>query len=495
MKNINKNYYLAGIAALLLLTRLGLGSIFTSASDITPQSVSAGVNNERSTRNIPTLNYNSDLAAAAAYKAQDMVTRSYFAHQDPQGNFIWPTDVADGYTPYTILGENLAINFPDTDSLMSAWMDSPEHRTNILNPAFQDQGAGVASGNASQGQYSISIANEFGALAVAQKAPVPTPKPQPTPKPAATPVPVAPTKPAPKSTPAPPVTPSPTPSSTLSPAQPTPAPVSLPEVALVSDDQTGNGSNVVLGGTATPNSSIIVSDTAFPNVGHVEVTSGASGSFAHEFTNLANGTHVFVAVLADGSATSAPYSVDVSTSVPAAVQAAATAALNAPTVNAQSLHLTAFALGTGTALDVSVNVGGNVVSVSASVNGQSASLAGGPASYSGTVLLPEHTGLAGQSIVVTATGADGKTGSASAPLDSVPVQQTASTGGVGNADLYGVFKGIAVLFGIIFAIFLIGDLIHSIKNRGMTAEDIIKGSHIAVLLIAVGTMLLVSWWH
>ncbi len=198
----------------MLFTRLGLGSIFTSASDITPESVSAGVNNERSTRSIPTLNYNSDLAEAAAYKAQDMITRDYFAHQDPDGNYIWPTDVADGYTPYTILGENLAINFPDTDSLMSAWMDSPEHRTNILNPAFQDQGAGVASGNTSQGQYSISIANEFGALAVVQKAAPPAPKPTPTP--------------AQKTTPLPTVTP--TPSSVLSPAPATlsPAPGACP---------------------------------------------------------------------------------------------------------------------------------------------------------------------------------------------------------------------------------------------------------------------------
>ncbi len=204
---------------------------------------------------------------------------------------------------------------------------------------------------------------------------------------------------------------------------------------------------------------------------------------------------MFVAVLADGSATSAPYSVDVSTSVPPAVQAATTAALNAPSVDAQSMKLAAYALGTGTALDVSVNVGGDVASVSATVNGQSASLSGEPTSYSGTLLLPEHTGLAGQSIVVTATAPNGKSSSASTPLGSIPIQQTSSAGGLSNADLYGVFKGIAVVFGTVFAIFLIGDFIHSIKNRGMTAEDIVKGSHIAVLLIAVGTMLLVSWWH
>jgi len=151
------------LSIVLLTVRIGAGSFFVSASDITPSNIAAAVNNERSQRNLTTLNYNSLLAQAAQYKAQDMIDNNYFSHTDLKGNYIWSTDVADGYTPYTTLGENLAINFSDTTSLMSAWIDSPEHRQNILNPAFQDQGVGVSNGDHAKNQFDIAIANEFGA--------------------------------------------------------------------------------------------------------------------------------------------------------------------------------------------------------------------------------------------------------------------------------------------------------------------------------------------
>ena len=206
--NTHLNYRLIlALALLLLTTRIGLGSFFTSASDITPDNVASAINSERTQRNIQALNYNTALAAAAQYKASDIIARNYFAHVDPDGNYIWPKIVAEGYTPYTILGENLAVDFSDTAGLVAAWIDSPTHRDNILNPNFKDQGMGVATGNASQGQFAIAIANTFGAQPAASPAktapkPTPAPAPKPTPTPA----------PAPKPTPTPtPVSPAPTP--------------------------------------------------------------------------------------------------------------------------------------------------------------------------------------------------------------------------------------------------------------------------------------------
>jgi hypothetical protein len=169
------------------------------------------------------------LSKAAAYKAQDMVNRKYFSHTDPSGNYIWPTITAYGYTPYTQLGENLAIEFSNTESLVQAWMNSPTHRANILNEGFKDQGMGVSFGNVGDGEYSSSIANTFGSLTI-KKQPEPvavqtTPEPIPTPTPATpTPTPTTP-KPQPKPTPKPvevkptppPTTPTPTPTSTPQP--------------------------------------------------------------------------------------------------------------------------------------------------------------------------------------------------------------------------------------------------------------------------------------
>lgn len=156
------------IALVLFTTRAILGPGFSSASDITPDNIMSAVNQERTSRNIPALNFNSKLAAAAQYKSSDMITRNYFSHVDPDGNYIWNKIISEGYTPYTILGENLAINFPNTEGLMSAWMDSPTHRENILNADFKDQGVGVAFGNTNAGQFEDAITNTFGAQPIAK---------------------------------------------------------------------------------------------------------------------------------------------------------------------------------------------------------------------------------------------------------------------------------------------------------------------------------------
>jgi uncharacterized protein YkwD len=179
------------------------------ASDLTTDNILQAVNQQRSLRNLTTLNSNGKLAMAAQSKTDDMQARHYFAHVDPDGHYIWDKIVADGYTPYLELGENLAIEFYDTQSLVSAWMNSPEHRANILNDGFQDQGMGLTFGNPATGQYYSAIANTFGTLAPAAKvkaaqipsqpeqtnplqSPAPAPAPAPKTSPKATPKPKTP---------------------------------------------------------------------------------------------------------------------------------------------------------------------------------------------------------------------------------------------------------------------------------------------------------------
>lgn len=192
-----------------------------TASDLSPGNILSAVNRERSLRNLITLNTHSKLVSAAEFKAQDMIDRNYFAHVDPDGNYIWNKIASEGYTPYSQLGENLAIEFYDTESLVAAWMNSPTHRANILQENFRDQGMGVSYGNASLGQYSSSIVNTFGTLVVnkpsanvAQNkpvAPAAAPAPAPTKIPTPTPAAVSTPTPTPIATATPPTSPSPTP--------------------------------------------------------------------------------------------------------------------------------------------------------------------------------------------------------------------------------------------------------------------------------------------
>ena len=188
--NSQKTIILAIIT--LLTIRIGLGFSYSSATDLSPDNIASAVNKARSQRNISTLAYNLRLAAAADFKAHDMITRSYFSHTDPDGKYIWDKISEEGYKPYTVLGENLAVDFFSTEGLMAAWIESLTHRANILNADFKDQGIGVADGNG--GKYSMAIANTFGAqpsIQVTQKTvtePVPKPvseAPAPTPKPVA----------------------------------------------------------------------------------------------------------------------------------------------------------------------------------------------------------------------------------------------------------------------------------------------------------------------
>jgi uncharacterized protein YkwD len=201
--------------AFLLIKALSPALRPARASDLTVENILSAVNKERGLRDLILLNANSMLSFAGRSKADDMQARHYFAHVDPDGNYIWPKIVAAGYTPYLQLGENLAIEFDSTDSLMAAWMNSPTHRANILNDGFKDQGMGLAFGDASLGQYHSAVANTFGTLIVKKAAaaeptaatPAPTapiPAPKPLPKPAPKPL------PKPEPTPAPPATSSPT---------------------------------------------------------------------------------------------------------------------------------------------------------------------------------------------------------------------------------------------------------------------------------------------
>ncbi|MCL5775071.1 MAG: CAP domain-containing protein, partial [Patescibacteria group bacterium] len=136
-----RNFSIAKIIILLLAVFVGLRLIYwhlflpmnVRASDLTLENILNAINKERSLRNLVLLNTDSRLSLAAQGKATDMQARHYFSHTDPEGNYIWPKIVAAGYTPYLQLGENLAIEFYNTDSLVNAWMNSPTHRANVLN--------------------------------------------------------------------------------------------------------------------------------------------------------------------------------------------------------------------------------------------------------------------------------------------------------------------------------------------------------------------------
>ncbi len=160
MKLKNTIKYL--ISVLILTLGLSLSAIPALASQITPNSVLKLINQERAKQGLSVLKENSQLMKVAHDKLNDMIKNNYFAHTSPQGVTPWSWYEKDGYN-YQYAGENLAINFLTAENQNKAWMKSPDHRKNILNPHYLETGIAVGVGEI-DGQSSIITVEEFGSL-------------------------------------------------------------------------------------------------------------------------------------------------------------------------------------------------------------------------------------------------------------------------------------------------------------------------------------------
>lgn len=121
-------------------------------------------NGDRTARSVGTLTVNPVLVAAAQAKANDMATYGYFSHISPQGVDPWHWFEQAGYT-FTYAGENLAVDFSDSADVNTAWMNSPTHRENILNPNYTEIGIATAQGMY-KGRLTTFVVQEFGTPAV-----------------------------------------------------------------------------------------------------------------------------------------------------------------------------------------------------------------------------------------------------------------------------------------------------------------------------------------
>jgi len=115
-------------------------------SYLTRAGVIQWTNSQRKKYGLPPLKENPRLNVSAELKVQDMFEKQYFAHYSPSGEGVKDLVEIAGYE-YIAIGENLALgNFPNDETLVQGWMDSPGHRANILNPNYQEIGVAVQKG-------------------------------------------------------------------------------------------------------------------------------------------------------------------------------------------------------------------------------------------------------------------------------------------------------------------------------------------------------------
>mgnify|MGYP001415305111 CR=1 FL=1 len=124
------------------------------------QTIADLTNSNRLNYNIPPLKINPLLSQAAQLKAEDMAQKGYFNHVSPDNITPWYWLDRVGYK-YISAGENLAINFTDSEEVVKAWLDSETHRQNILNQNFTEIGIGIAKGTY-QDKPAIFIVQMFG---------------------------------------------------------------------------------------------------------------------------------------------------------------------------------------------------------------------------------------------------------------------------------------------------------------------------------------------
>ncbi len=131
--------------SLSFLSKSFSGFVLGVSSNLSADEIIQLVNEERQKQGLDPLKVNSKLNDAALSKAYDMFDKQYWDHFAPDGKKPWDFITEAGFD-YVYAGENLAKNFTSSDQVVKAWMDSPTHKANILNPKFTNIGLAIVSG-------------------------------------------------------------------------------------------------------------------------------------------------------------------------------------------------------------------------------------------------------------------------------------------------------------------------------------------------------------
>jgi uncharacterized protein YkwD len=133
-------------------------------------SITCLINEERTSRGLGAVRANTDLRDAAVSHSKEMVDQQYFEHTSPQGVTFIDRIEATGYMRGArswIVGENLVWGtgpLSTPQSLVTAWMNSPPHRENLLNPRFREIGVAAVGGTpeGDLGDPGVTVSSEYG---------------------------------------------------------------------------------------------------------------------------------------------------------------------------------------------------------------------------------------------------------------------------------------------------------------------------------------------
>lgn len=105
-----------------------------------------------------------ELTRAARAHSKEMIEKGYFRHESFDGETVGARLERFGYDWYTS-GENIAWGTGSRskpDDRFKGWMNSPGHRSNILDGDFREVGVGTASGDPKKTGEQIMYTVDFG---------------------------------------------------------------------------------------------------------------------------------------------------------------------------------------------------------------------------------------------------------------------------------------------------------------------------------------------
>ncbi len=100
------------------------------------------VNEIRQVNGLPVFAWDDGLASAARAHSRDMAENNFFDHMSSAGKSPFDRMVSAGIM-YRFAAENIAMGYLEPEQVVDGWMNSEEHRANILNGNLFKMGVGL----------------------------------------------------------------------------------------------------------------------------------------------------------------------------------------------------------------------------------------------------------------------------------------------------------------------------------------------------------------
>ena len=126
------------------------------------------INEQRTDNGLSALTQQSELDLASQDYSELMVDQQFFAHVSPSGSVLTQRLTDSGYLGGNgawIVGENIAWGesyLATPGAIVTAWMNSPGHRANILSRDYDEIGIGIAVGVPTSNNAGATYTTDFG---------------------------------------------------------------------------------------------------------------------------------------------------------------------------------------------------------------------------------------------------------------------------------------------------------------------------------------------